>query len=117
MNFVCLINNCVSVIVLSLGFIFHKYVAVDFMDRRGNLHGKGFEKNASVDPVAYLESSGIPSKKIGSRSAASAIHKGSDNINENAQNIDFLDNQRNISRNKSQRSRGSGDGKQGVGLE
>ena len=98
-----------------MGFFLKK--AVDFMARKGNLHGKGFEKNASVDPVAYLDSSGIPSKKIGSRSAASAIHKGSDNINENAQNIDFLDNQRNISRNKSQRSRGSGDGKQGVGLE
>ena len=87
------------------------------MAKKGNLHGKGFEKNASVYLVSYLESSGIPSKKRGSRFAASAIHKGSDNINENAQNIDFLDNQRNISRNKSQRSRGSGDGKQGVGLE
>lgn len=87
------------------------------MARKGNLRGKGFEKNASVDPVASPESSGTPSKKMGSRSAASAIHEGSGNSNENAQNIDCPDNQSNISRNKSQRSRGSGDGKQGAGLE
>lgn len=87
------------------------------MARKGNLRGKGFEKNASVDPVASPESSGTPSKKMASRSAASAIHEGSGNSNENAQNIDCPDNQSNISRNKSQRSRGSGDGKQGAGLE
>ena len=87
------------------------------MARKGNLCGKKFENNTSVHPFSSPESIGIPSKRMGSRSVASSIHEGSGNNNENAQNIDFLDNQRNISRNKSQRSRGSGDGKQGVGLE
>ena len=87
------------------------------MARKCNLHGKGFEKNASVDPVSSLESSGIPSKKMGSRSVALAIHEGYGNNNENAQNVDFPENQSNTSRNKSQRSKGSGDSKHGVGIE
>lgn len=85
------------------------------MARKGNLRGKGFEKNASVD-TASSESTGMPSRKLGPRSATSAIHEGSGNSSENAQNIDCPDNQSNISRNKPQRSRGSGDGKQGAAL-
>lgn len=85
------------------------------MARKGNFRGKGFEKNGSVDNVASSESTGMPSRKMGSRSATSAINEGSGSSGENAQNIDCPDNQSNVYRNKSQRSRGSGDGKQGGG--
>lgn len=84
------------------------------MARKGNFRGKGFEKNGSVDNVASSESTGMPSRKMGSRSATSAINEGSGSSGENAQNIDCPDNQSNVYRNKSQRSRGSGDGKQGA---